>query len=741
MPRALLLVSSSLLLTAAALVAPPPSARPLLRPSIRSRVSGPALTAVSKPARAAARPAMPAVIEDAAELLPRQAILENFVHHNPWEVLQRMEFFDALRYVEERSDNMSPGERLYRQTGTDPRQRANEAMAELGASYLDRGAAKWAPPERGAGFLHFFASLEGLGFASWRGHARAAAAQVRSQLKEDPEMDRDALAESVLAENLRHFEEDPERWAATTRAMLLDLPGWSGMFSRMQAQPMEAPTGVPVRLSEFLAVHSIMARSSVEAAARQAGWDPSAEPLNAYLRSAPELRGDDRPIAGQGAEPRSLQNPSGLAYLNQNFERREQLEAEYERVTLRAINRLDKPDAGGASGERRRPDLQFYTCFDEREESFRRHLEAAAGPKEVETFGVAGFFNLAIRHQEAGLRDPVILAPEGACPPLEHRMVEKQQNRQHTERTRLLARLSLAYERASFSPLGSVAIAGGMLPVSVGRLLLKSLAPKTTRALTEQFYQALVPPSSTDFAPPFTADEAGDKLAQLFKNAGVTDNFSRLIVATGHGSRSVNNPFDAAHNCGACCGREGGPNARLMARFANDKAVRARLRDEHGIVIPDDCWFVGGYHDTTSDLVELYDLDAVPASHRAELSRARQILDEARGSNALERCAKFMLAEVTTRAEALEHVETRSVDLGEARPELGHATNAAVILGRRELTVGRNLDRRAFLPSYDPCVAAATFGLERLSGQQYSVVLSGTQATAGALLLSSPQVQ
>ena len=41
-------------------------------------------------------------------------------------------------------------------------------------------------------------------------------------------------------------------------------------------------------------------------------------------------------------------------------------------------------------------------------------------------------------------------------------------------------------------------------------------------------------------------------------------------------------------------------------------------------------------------------------------------------------------------------------DLGEARPELGHATNASIILGRRELTEGRFLDRRAFLPSYDP---------------------------------------
>ena len=36
------------------------------------------------------------------------------------------------------------------------------------------------------------------------------------------------------------------------------------------------------------------------------------------------------------------------------------------------------------------------------------------------------------------------------------------------------------------------------------------------------------------------------------------------------------------------------------------------------------------------------------------------------------------------------------------RPELGHATNAITIVGRREWTRGLFLDRRAFLTSYDP---------------------------------------
>jgi uncharacterized protein YbcC (UPF0753/DUF2309 family) len=51
---------------------------------------------------------------------------------------------------------------------------------------------------------------------------------------------------------------------------------------------------------------------------------------------------------------------------------------------------------------------------------------------------------------------------------------------------------------------------------------------------------------------------------------------------------------------------------------------------------------------------------------------------------------------------ALRHVEGRSEDLAQARPELGHATNAVCFVGRRWRSKGLYLDRRTFLTSYDP---------------------------------------
>ena len=666
-----------------------------------------------RPSRSVAKPDLTSVVKEASDLLSHQAIMENFVHHNPWESLQHLDWHEALEQVEEKSSYMSPGERLSKLVPLDPRVRANKAIAELGAPFLDRGLAKWEPPNRERGFLYFFASLEGLGNVPWRQHARDTAERITRLLDSDPEQDLDAFAASILEEELSFLEERSDVWTETTRAMMLDLPGWAGYFKRMEENPNEGPATcrdgmcqtIPVRLTEFIAVHAILTRSSIEVCAMKEGWNPINESLSEYLKRRAPLtkRRGERPRFGMGSEMLSLQNPSGLAYVNQNLNAMEELEQEYQRVTLQAINVMNTPEAGSAAVPKVRPMLQFYTCFDEREESFRRYIEASASfPDEIETFGVAGFFNMAIRHSAPNLRPPEILAPEGNCPPLSHFVEEKELTPGHAERKKLLAELSLAYERATFSPLSSLVVSAGLLPFQLPRLALKSFAPTTTRKLDEKMKAAFVPESKTDFAPPYTAEEAADRLGQLFKNVGEMSAFGRLVIATGHGARSLNNPFLAAYNCGACCGREGGPNARVMARCANSAEVRQLLRSKHGIDIPDDTWFVGGYHDTTLDLVELYDLDRVPASHKEDLRRATEVIDMARKRNALERTSKFYLTDVQTPEAALEHVETRGVDEAEVRPELGHSTNAAIVLGRRELTKGRFLDRRVFLPSYDP---------------------------------------
>jgi len=186
------------------------------------------------------------------------------------------------------------------------------------------------------------------------------------------------------------------------------------------------------------------------------------------------------------------------------------------------------------------------------------------------------------------------------------------------------------------------------------------------------------------------AGTAADLLARTFKSIGLRSSFAPLVILLGHGASSVNNPFFSAYNCGACSGKDSSPNARFFAQLANDRDVRARLATLHGIEIPASTWFVAGKHDTTADRIELFELTAVPATHTDAVLDAQQMADRAVHTNALERCRRFLLAaNVETPQQALRHVRTRAADFAEARPELNHASNAAVVVGRRGLTKGR----------------------------------------------------
>ncbi len=138
--------------------------------------------------------------------------------------------------------------------------------------------------------------------------------------------------------------------------------------------------------------------------------------------------------------------------------------------------------------------------------------------------------------------------------------------------------------------------------------------------------------------------------------------------------------------------------------MANDPRVRSRLR-ERGLVIPDSTVFVGAFHNTCDDSITYFDLDRLTPPQATVFGQLRDVIDEARQRNAHERIRRFESAPLSlTPREALRHVEARSEDLAQARPEYNHATNAMCVVGRRSRTRGLFLDRRSFLTSYDPTI-------------------------------------
>jgi uncharacterized protein YbcC (UPF0753/DUF2309 family) len=155
-------------------------------------------------------------------------------------------------------------------------------------------------------------------------------------------------------------------------------------------------------------------------------------------------------------------------------------------------------------------------------------------------------------------------------------------------------------------------------------------------------------------------------------------------------------------DCGACGGAPGDANARVFTAMANEPEVR-RILIEKGLPIPDDTWFLPGKHNTTTDRVEFYDLEELPDSHKKDLQALNKDLEKAGANQALERCQRIPSAPTEISADqAFAHVDGRSCDWANTRPEWGLAGNGAFLIGRRKLTKGLDLGGRVFLHSYDP---------------------------------------
>jgi len=629
-------------------------------------------------------------------------------------------------------------------------------LIRLAGAFLDQGMAAVGMPHRGAGFLAAVRALyapAGTVGERWMGGLKAVVCDhARREL--------DAL--DTIAWALEAAAIPRAQWPGYVLHTLLALKGWAGMFHQYETHPERLPVRpVPATLADFLAVQltleTVATRYALARADAVAARGTAAVAIAGLLEEAADARPARADLGavfeafvvaqGLGLDAEDLADDARARALMDavrafdGLTRRRLLHAAYEHhyrvhvldsLIAHQPYRCDDPQP---------PALQAVFCMDEREESLRRHLEELS--PDVQTFGYAGFFGVAMSYR--GLDDvkerplcPVVVTPRHLVEELpldagahaRYQLARRRRGRAsnfvRTARDDALrgSGWALLVGTLKIVPL----IGCSLFPRAFARLMhrLHELGPERPHTRLRVEGSGAVDPA-TGLIVGYTVAEMTDIVHGMLSTMGLARDFAPIVLIVGHGSSSLNNPHEAAHDCGATGGGRGGPNARAFAVMANHPEVRARLAGR-GLVINQQTWFVGAYHNTCDDAMTCYDTDLVPASHRTALERTRERLAAACTRDAHERCRRFESAPAMLGIDAaMHHAEEHATDLGQPRPEYGHATNAVCVIGRRRSTRGLFLDRRAFLISYDP--------LDDVDGEKLGALLAAAAPVGAGISL------
>ncbi len=380
---------------------------------------------------------------------------------------------------------------------------------------------------------------------------------------------------------------------------------------------------------------------------------------------------------------------------------------------------------------------QAVFCIDVRSEVLRRHVEAVS--PHVATVGFAGFFGFPIEyvplgHRSGGAQCPVLLTPShvvGESTTDERRLDDALETRR---RAHLVRRAWKSFKMGAVSCFSFVGPVGliylpKLVTDSLGRT--RPVARAETEALAAWAQAARGPDLSgrrpdaltapeaprTDQPGAPSAEAAMDRIMDDVADAAwgippadridlaegalramsLTEGLARLVLITGHGPSTVNNPYDSGLACGACGGRTGEVNARVAAAVLNDPEVRAGLA-ERGIDVGDDTTFVACQHDTTTDDVTVFDRHLVPAGHATDLAATEADLAEAGRRARRERAGRLG---IDPAGDVDAEVRRRSDHWAQVRPEWGLAGCRTFVVAPRARTEGLDLGGRAFLHSYE----------------------------------------
>ena len=595
-------------------------------------------------------------------------------------------------------------------------------------AFLDEGHAAWSMPDRGHTFYQAWKNLAG---QEWSPCGINKSQKKIAALPSSPE--------EALQENLEALGIPEDQWQNYLSLELASLYGWASFINwRAENPDYEWQEAYPIDLVQYLAVRLWYERELVQKACRtKLSIEGRFEAISSYLRNEAgkvdtelQARKVGLTKALQIADlSRALEiDPKSLLKVApQEIEKlREWLEdfpvSEHGPIWLKAFEAgyheqvIGEVAQGISASEEKneaseRPLAQSVFCIDVRSEPFRRNLESQGN---YETIGWAGFLNIFIQFRPHGAHHLTDQYPAIAAPT--HTFHEVERDGQDEEVAKHKAGKSFFHTAHEIlHDLKAHVLTPYITVESIGwifgwPLIGRTMFPRSFRKFKERFSRSVSPPIETsltldrkedDTGLGMTLDEQASMMEKVLGAIGLTEGFARLVLICGHGSKSDNNPYESALDCGACGGNPSKPNARAFATIANKPEVRAILSD-NGLNIPEDTVFIAGLHNTTTDEIELYDRVDLPDSHSEDLAKLEVDLRHATIATNRERCLR--LPETTSNPsddEAVREIGRRAGDWSEVRPEWGLSGNASIVVGPRELTSHINLEGRTFLVSHD----------------------------------------
>lgn len=560
----------------------------------------------------------------------------------------------------------------------------NPILFRLLGSYIDQGVSLWPFLNQYNGFLKTVLHLA-------KNSKFPLASFVNNQeFVESLELE----LPKALKEILKNILASPALYHSYIKETLLLHPGWSGMVNVIEKHPETLARSVAINKKELLLVKLALEWQFIKHHAKDFKAICAEDLVHKKADSAGVLSLAWWLLQIKDPEFRIL------PFINSNTLQKVWHDAMENQYYLN-VKDIISEDPKTSDVQKK---FQAIFCLDDRECSFRRHLEAINS--EVETFGFPGFFAIDC-YFKAHKKDLL----EKMCPaPVtpKHVIIEKINKGKKSDKKLLELASFISLHGANSTFFGFIS-AYTLGHLSLFRLMMSFFHPfKMIKAkklsLEEKTYLQFERTENIAFDGLFhgyTHEEMADRIFTALNNIGLR-NPKDMVFTIAHGSSSVNNPHFAAYDCGACSGRPGAINSRVFALMANLPKVRELVK-EKGIDIPKNTVFVGGYHDTCTDEVKFFDTENLSLKHTLLLDEFVKSISSATAKNAQERCKKFALVSPRiSLTNAVKEVHHRSKALFEPRPELGHASNALCIVGRREKTYLKNFDRRAFLQSYDP---------------------------------------